>query len=44
MASEGSVNIAAYFEVLTEGDIPDASLDGKTETAKFCPTKENCGS
>ena len=29
MASEESVNIAADFEVLTESDIPGASLNGK---------------
>ena len=27
-SSEGRVNIAANFEVLTKGDIPGASLDG----------------
>ena len=28
-SSEGRAKIAADFEVLTEGDIPGASLDGK---------------
>jgi len=29
MTSEGSANIAANFEVLTEGDVLGTSLDGK---------------